>query len=190
MKRSKIVTVIVICALCMSSVQPVFARTWGEFFTDTGTGAVLGVAAGGALAFFTGGAAIPFIVGGVAAGSAYGMADKKKNTWSEFFFGSEPEPSWCESYWYITAGVVIGAAAGCALAFFTSLGAVLCVTVGALTGGVVGAAPSDMREDMAKKALISAIGAVSAFFVGKLLGTAAGITAGVGTGAAGLALDR
>ena len=78
MKRSssKLIAMVVMCALVLSLAQPVFARTWGEFFTDTGTGALIGVIGGGALAFFTGGAAIPLLIGGAAAGSAYGMADE------------------------------------------------------------------------------------------------------------------
>lgn len=81
MKRSKFVAMVLLCALALSVAQPVFARTWGEFFTDTGVGAAIGIAAGGALAFFSGGASIPFTIplmagvgGGAAVGAAVGAA--------------------------------------------------------------------------------------------------------------------
>ena len=137
MRRSKFVAVVVMCALCMSVIQPAFAGSW-----------------------------------------------------SEFFFGSEPEPSWCESYWYIAAGAVIGAVMGGTLAIFTGGSAVLLISAGTVLGSVVGAAPSDLREDIAKKTVILAVAGAVSFWVKALLGTGAGVAAGVGTGAAGVALDR
>lgn len=77
-KHSKFIAMLVLSVMLFGFVQPVFARTWGEFFTETAAGMVVGGIAGGALVFFTGGAAIPFIVGGVAAGGAIGAAPEEK----------------------------------------------------------------------------------------------------------------
>ena len=71
-KKSRIIAVLLACVMMFGAVESACARTWGEWFTETTAGAVIGGLLGTAAVICTGGAALPLVAGGAVLGAAVG----------------------------------------------------------------------------------------------------------------------
>ncbi|MBQ3447657.1 MAG: hypothetical protein IJG37_08450 [Synergistaceae bacterium] len=80
MKKSKVVALLVVCVMMFAAVEPACARTWGEFFSETVGGSVIGGVLGAAAVVVTGGATLPLVVGGAALGAAVGATPEEHRT--------------------------------------------------------------------------------------------------------------